>query len=99
MVHSIDLATLLAQIPNAQQLHHLMQAHPEIFQSLAGDIVQKKTELQKNRVQKMHKSAQQSAARRQESPTGSPSSPQGREGFLEAEDGEPQRGRLLDTEV
>ncbi|MBC7355382.1 MAG: hypothetical protein H5U09_04185 [Desulfomicrobiaceae bacterium] len=98
MVHSIDIATLLAQIPNAQQIHHLMQAHPEIFQSLAGDIVQKQTELQKDRVQKMHKGAKQSAARRQESPTGS-SIPQGRAPSFEAEEDEPQRGRILDTEV
>ena len=98
MVHSIDIATLLAQIPNAQQIHHLMQAHPEIFQSLAGDIVQKQTELQKDRVQKMHKGAKQSAARRQESPTGS-LSPQGRASSFEAEEDEPQRGRILDTEV
>lgn len=99
MVHSIDLATLLAQIPNAQQIHHLMQAHPEIFQSLAGNIVQKKTEFNKNRIQKMQKSAKKSASRRQESPTGSALYSQGHEPFFETEEDEPQRGRILDTEV
>ncbi len=100
MVQSIDLATLLAQLPNAQQLHHLVQAHPELFQALASELTRKKAEMRKKRITK--------------SGGADPSGPLTREGnrattgqrtaLPEApetppEESETLRGRLLDTEV
>jgi hypothetical protein len=98
MPHTIDLATLLAQLPNAQHIHHAIQAHPEIFQALAQDLVRKKAARQKQRVAKAEPGQSSSATSGQRTTSGhlhrstTPESSSLPEPF-------PDRGRILDTEV
>lgn len=97
MVQSIDLATLLAQLPNAQHIHHLVQAHPEIFQSLAGELVRKKTEARQKRIAKAE--GTEAGGRTAGGGRATSGGPLGRQEEDASDDPGPLRGRILDTEV
>lgn len=52
MVNSLDLTTLVTQIPEAQRVHHALLTHPEIQQRLAQELVLKRQQTEKNQVAK-----------------------------------------------
>lgn len=57
MVNSLDLTTLITQIPHAQKLHNVQQVHPEMQQALAQQLALKKQQEEKKQVTKPEKSA------------------------------------------
>ena len=52
MVNSLDLTTLITQIPNAQKLHNVQQVHPEMQQAAAQQLVLKKQQEKKKQIAK-----------------------------------------------
>lgn len=52
MVNTLDLTTIIIQIPEAQRLHHAQLIHPEVHQAMALDLAQRKQRLEKKQVSK-----------------------------------------------
>lgn len=52
MVNSLDLTTLVAQIPEAQRVHHAILTHPELQQALAQEQVLKRQQAEKKQIAK-----------------------------------------------
>lgn len=49
MVNTLDLTTLIIQIPEAQRMHHAQLIHPEMHQAMALELAQRKQRLKKSR--------------------------------------------------
>lgn len=52
MVNSLDLTTIITQIPQAQKLHNVEHVHPEMQQALAQQLVLKKQQEEKKQIAK-----------------------------------------------
>ncbi|NLY41052.1 MAG: hypothetical protein GX055_05460 [Desulfovibrionales bacterium] len=50
MVNSLDLTTLITQIPEAQRVHHALLAHPELQQALAQQQQLKRQQAEKKQI-------------------------------------------------
>lgn len=57
MVNSLDLTTLITQIPHAQKLHNVQQVHPEMQQAMAQQLALKKQLEEKKQIAKSDASA------------------------------------------
>lgn len=102
MVNSLDLSTIIAQIPQAQRLHHTQYAHPEIQQALAQELVLKRQKESQKQIGKAESPVAESAVDKDG---------QGGGGLLAHDDGkhssfeapeqgeEGEQGRLLDVRV
>lgn len=51
MVNTLDLTTLIIQIPEAQRMHHAQLIHPEMHQAMALELAQRKQRLKKAGIQ------------------------------------------------
>ncbi len=100
MVNSLDLTTLITQIPHAQKLHNVQQIHPEMQQAVAQQMVLKKQQEEKKQIAKSestaseaqvdkdgHHGAQQNAPRDAKHADAKPEAP------------EPDQGHLIDIQV
>lgn len=52
MVSNLDLSTLIAQIPEAQRIQMAQIAHPEVQQTLAGELMLRRQRKNRKRVRK-----------------------------------------------
>ncbi|GAB1409937.1 hypothetical protein MASR1M90_10910 [Desulfovibrionales bacterium] len=61
MVNSLDLTTLVAQIPEAQRVHHALLAHPELQQALAQQQQLKRQQAEKKQIAKSESTTKEPA--------------------------------------
>lgn len=100
MVDNLNLSTLISQIPEAQKLHHVQVAHPEVQQALAQEQVLRRQRQEQKQVAK----PEASDAKNQVDPEGHNRQSQefqmgDRRGAGPEPEPESDQGRLIDTQV
>lgn len=98
MVSNLDLSTLIAQIPEAQRIQMAQIAHPEVQQTLAGELMLRRQRKNRKRVRKA-RACDTDGRIHDDDQNAEPRAGERRSG--QTPDGKPERdqGLLIDTTV
>lgn len=98
MVNSLDLTTIITQIPHAQKLHNVQQLHPEMQQAVAQQMVLKKQRDEKKQIAKSE-AATTEAQVDADSHNHTQQTPQHRSERKKSDSEEPDQDHLIDIQV